>query len=87
MRSPSEKERQLPASASPSVRRSIQSRPSGFSITSTTEGSSSHAAMPGPKAVRSIRAPRAVVSALSGCNDMRSPWWCRGEGAAAGGDD
>jgi hypothetical protein len=59
----------------------------GLSMTSTMVGSSSHAAMPGPNAVRSIRAPRAVVSALSGCSDMRSPWWCRGGGAAAGGDD
>ena len=32
-------------------------------MTSTTDGSSSHAAMAGPKAVRSMRAPREITSA------------------------
>ena len=38
------------------------SRPSGFSITSMTAGSSSQAAIDVPKAVRSIRAPRDLAS-------------------------
>jgi hypothetical protein len=42
--------------------RSIQMRPSGFSITSTIAASSRNRAMAGPSAVRSIRAPRAKPS-------------------------
>jgi len=38
------------------------SRPSGFSITSMTAGSSSQVAIDGPSAVRSIRAPRVLAS-------------------------
>jgi hypothetical protein len=51
-----------PVSASPSESRSTQMRPSGFSITSTTAGSSRNRAIDAPSAVRSIRAPRAIVS-------------------------
>ena len=40
MRSPSAGDRRSPVSASPSDSRSIQSRPSGLSITSTIAGSS-----------------------------------------------
>jgi len=55
--------RQLaPVSASPSDSRSIQSRPSGLSITSTIDGSSRNRAMAGPRAVRSMRAPRVIAS-------------------------
>ena len=53
-----------PVSDSPADRRSIHSRPSGLSITSTTAGSSRNAAMSGPSAVRSMRAPRVTASAL-----------------------
>ena len=42
--------------------RSTQSRPSGLSMTSTTPGSSSQAAIAGPSAVRSMRAPRDTTS-------------------------
>jgi hypothetical protein len=42
--------------------RSIQSRPSGLSITSTIDGSSRKPAMAGPGAVRSMRAPREKAS-------------------------
>ncbi|WP_407190083.1 hypothetical protein [Bradyrhizobium centrosematis] len=43
-------------------RLSIQSRPSGLSITSTIEGSSRNEAIAGPSAVRSMRAPREKAS-------------------------
>src|SRR6056297_482031 len=66
MRSPSAGDSTAPVSLSPSASRSTQSRPSGFSITSTTPASSSQAAMPGPRAVRSMRAPREDVSVLKG---------------------
>ena len=62
MRSPSAAERRSPVSANPVDNLSIQSRPSGFSITSTMAGSSRKAAIAGPSAVRSIRAPRETVS-------------------------
>ena len=48
-----------PVSDRPSERRSIHSRPSGLTITSTTPRSSSRRAMPGPSALRSMRAPPA----------------------------
>ncbi len=64
MRSPSAGDRRSPVSDSPSDSRSIQMRPSGFSITSTTEASSRNRAMAGPSAVRSIRALRAKPSEL-----------------------
>jgi len=64
IRSPSAADNRFPVSASPSVRRSILKRPSGLSMTSTTAGSSSQAAMAGPSAVRNIRAPRETASAV-----------------------
>ena len=51
-----------PVSASPSDSRSTQIRPSGFSITSTTAGSSRKRAIAAPSAVRNMRAPRAIAS-------------------------
>ncbi|MNV75748.1 hypothetical protein D3C71_1690620 [compost metagenome] len=64
MRSPSAADSRSPVSDSPSESRSIQMRPSGFSITSTTVASSRKRPMAGPSAVRSIRAPRAKLSDL-----------------------
>jgi hypothetical protein len=62
IRSPSAALRRWPVSSSTLASRSIQSRPSGFSITSTTSASSSQPAIPGPSAVRSMRAPRRRAS-------------------------
>jgi hypothetical protein len=58
IRSPSAADSRSPVSASPLDSRSIQSLPSGFSITSTMPGSSRKAAIAGPSAVRSRRAAR-----------------------------
>ena len=62
MRSPSAADSSSPVSLIPSPSRSSHRRPSGFSITSMTAGSSSQAAIDGPSAVRSIRAPRDFAS-------------------------
>jgi hypothetical protein len=64
MRSPSAGVSTAPVLNRPVDKRSIHSRPSGLSITSTTAGSSRNAAMSGPSAVRSMRAPRVTASAL-----------------------
>jgi hypothetical protein len=62
MRSASAGGTRLPVSSRPPDSRSIQSRPSGLSITSTMLGSSRYAAIDAPSAVRSMRAPRAKAS-------------------------
>ena len=62
IRSPSAADIRSPVSSRPPARRSIHSRPSGFSITSAMLASSSQAAIRGPSAVRSIRAPRLADS-------------------------
>ena len=64
LRSPSAADRRSPVLASPSDSRSTQIRPSGFSMTSTTDGSCSRVEMAGPSAVRSMRAPRSTVACL-----------------------
>jgi hypothetical protein len=55
-----------PLSSRPPDSRSIHRRPSGFSITSTIEGSSRKVAIAGPSAARSMRAPREKISEWSG---------------------
>ena len=50
---------EVPRKAITASRASIQSRPLGLSMISPTLASSSHPAIAGPSAVRSIRAPRA----------------------------
>ena len=69
IRSPSSGDSRSPVSARPEDSRSIQSRPSGLSMTSTTPASSSQPAMAGPSAVRSMRAPRAKACERDGIED------------------
>jgi hypothetical protein len=57
----------------PSDSRSIQSRPSGLSMTSTVMGSSRNRAMAGPSAVRSIRAHRSCACGSLSTSAMLSP--------------
>ncbi len=66
---------------------STQTRPSGFSITSMTSGSSRKAEMAGPSAVRSIRAPRLAVACLSSKPAIPSPFHRGGEWLSPDGDD
>lgn len=73
MRSPSAAASVMPVSLMPSPSRSTHSRPSGFSITSITAASSSQAAIDGPSAVRSIRAPRVFASDRIGWTDKKRP--------------
>ncbi len=62
IRSPSDADSVCPVCANPSRSRSIQIRPSGFSITSTMSGSRKRAEMAGPSAVRSMRTPRSTTA-------------------------
>jgi hypothetical protein len=76
-----------PLSSRPPDNRSIQSRPSGLSITSTIEGSSRKEAMAGPRAVRSIRAPREKASEWSGATATIVPVKGEAQHAIGDGDD
>src|SRR3546814_4335239 len=69
MRSPSAADSDSPVAARPVESRSIHSAPSGFSITSTTSGSSSAEAISGPIAVRNMRMRRSseVTEDDGGC--------------------
>ena len=67
MRSPSASGSSTPIGARPDESRSIHKVRSGFSITSTTSGSSSAAAINGPMAVRSIWMRRSSDEALMDC--------------------
>jgi hypothetical protein len=87
IRSPSAGASHAPVSASPSVSRSIQMRPSGLSMTSITAESSSHAAIAGPNAVRNMRAPRVIASDRSECAPMTAPARHRREMRPMNGDD
>src|SRR5690242_691382 len=62
IRSPSAEESVKPASDKPLPRRSTQTLPSGFNITSTTSGSSSSLPTAGPSAVRSMRTVREAMT-------------------------
>jgi hypothetical protein len=60
-----------------SERRSTQRRPSVLSITSTTLASPRKSAMAGPRAVRSMRAPRSIASDFSEEAATLSPFFLR----------
>ena len=81
MRSPSSADRRSPVSSSPPASRSIQSRPSGLSMTSPTLASSSQPPIAGPNAVRSIRAPRAWASGRKAVTVTGYPVLGAGHGA------
>jgi hypothetical protein len=56
-----------PVSASPSESRSTQSRPSGFSITSTTAGLRENGRWPAERGAQHARAARERFRLLAGC--------------------
>ena len=87
MRSPSAADSVRPLSSSPPDSRSIQSRPSGLSITSTIDGSSRKVAIAGPSAVRSMRAPREKASEEASVTATIVPVECRSRSAIGDGDD
>jgi hypothetical protein len=87
IRSPSAGASHSPVSASPSASRSIQILPSGLSMTLMTPGSSSHAAIAGPNAVRNMRAPRETASDRRVDAPMTAPARHRREMQPMNGDD